>query len=84
VTTVSDSEVLFMFVTPNGEGTARGKSGRLFMLRATFCIKICDIYHCVIQCYCDPIVYVTPQGTLWFRIARCGVTSYLVCSRNKI
>jgi hypothetical protein len=26
VTTVSDSEVLFMFVTPNGVGTARGKS----------------------------------------------------------
>ena len=51
LTTVNESEVLFMFVTPNAESIARDNSERLFMLRAIFCIKICVILHCVIQCY---------------------------------
>ena len=47
MTTVSDSEVLFMFVTTNGVETARGKSGWLFMLRATFLHK--NLWHITLR-----------------------------------
>jgi hypothetical protein len=61
---MSDGEVLFMFVTPNSEGTARNNSEWLFMLREIFCIKICGVLHYVMQFYSYQIAYVTPQGAL--------------------